>query len=136
MKKFTICYMVTGGITVEAESEEEAMTRFNAGEFDEQIGQTLAENEVTFSEIYEDENEEQIPEQIPIKDVGLYEYCSIIWPPDKENTLLRVNTGDDREIIFYNCDRPLFVTRLDALVYPLSREQGKAITNMPTPHIK
>ena len=53
MKAFTICYMVTGGITVEAETADEAMAEFDNGEFDEEIGRSLAENEVTFTEIYE-----------------------------------------------------------------------------------
>lgn len=55
-KAYTICYMVTGGITIEAESENEAMDRFNSGEFDEQIGQSLAENEITMTEVYEEED--------------------------------------------------------------------------------
>jgi len=55
MKVFTICYMVTGGITIEAQSEEEAMERFHSGEFDEEIGQSLANNELTLTEVYEDD---------------------------------------------------------------------------------
>lgn len=55
-KAYTICYMVTGGITIEAESESEALEKFNNGEFDEQIGQSLAENEVTMTELYEEED--------------------------------------------------------------------------------
>lgn len=56
MKAFTICYMVTGGITVEADSADEAMERCHRGEFDEEIGKSLAENEITFTEIYEEED--------------------------------------------------------------------------------
>ena len=56
MKAFTICYMVTGGITVEAETEDEALSRFQSGEFDEDIARSLAENEISFTEMYEEED--------------------------------------------------------------------------------
>lgn len=55
-KAYTICYMVTGGITVEAESEDEALDRFDSGEFDEEIGRSLAENEISFTEIYPEDD--------------------------------------------------------------------------------
>ena len=57
MKLYTICYMVTGGITVEAETMDDALERFQDGEFDEEIGRSLAENEVSFTQIYEEEAE-------------------------------------------------------------------------------
>lgn len=54
-KAYTICYMVTGGVTIEAESEDEAINRFYSGEFDEEIGRSLAENEITVTETYEED---------------------------------------------------------------------------------
>ena len=55
MKHYTICFMATGGIVIDAESEEEAINRFDSGEFDEEIGMILSQSEITFTEIYEEE---------------------------------------------------------------------------------
>ena len=55
MKTYTISFRVTGGIMVEAENEDEAINRFNCGEFDEAIGASLAANEVTLLDIDEED---------------------------------------------------------------------------------
>lgn len=56
MKRYTICFMSTGGITVDAENEEDALDRFENGEFDEDVYMSLAANDVSFTEIYEEED--------------------------------------------------------------------------------
>ena len=52
---YTICFMVTGGITVEAASEEEAIREFESGGYAESIGEALAMNEITMTEIFEED---------------------------------------------------------------------------------
>ena len=49
---FTVCYMVTGGIDIEAETSDEAIDRFNSGEFAEEILNSLNESEITLTEVY------------------------------------------------------------------------------------
>lgn len=58
MAMYTICFMATGGITVEAESEEEAMNRFEADDIQADIGTILAENGVDITGVYEDPDTE------------------------------------------------------------------------------
>ena len=48
---FTVCYMVTGGIDIEAETSDEAIDRFNSGEFAEEILDSLNESELTVTEV-------------------------------------------------------------------------------------
>lgn len=55
MNTYTICFMVTGGISVEAESEEEAMEYFKSESGQEAVGMCLSGNDVTVTEIYEDD---------------------------------------------------------------------------------
>ena len=58
MAMYTIRFMATGGITVEAESEEEAMIKFYGNDVQDDIGFILAENGVDVTEVYEDPDAE------------------------------------------------------------------------------
>ena len=53
-KTYTICLMITGGITVEAESEDEARAYLDSEDGQEAIGSILAGNDITVTEIYEE----------------------------------------------------------------------------------
>lgn len=55
-KAFTICFMVTGGITVEAETEDEALEYFNSDEGQKEVYENLNENEIDITEVYEEED--------------------------------------------------------------------------------
>lgn len=55
MKQYTICFEITGGITIEAESEEDAMAYFYSEGGQEAVGMALSTNEVSVTEIYEEE---------------------------------------------------------------------------------
>lgn len=55
-KAYTICFMVTGGITVEAESEDEAIEYFNSEAGQMEVLENLNENEVDITEVYEEED--------------------------------------------------------------------------------
>ena len=55
MKNYTVCFMVTGGITVEAETEEEAIAYLSSEDGQEAVGMCLALNEPTITEVYETE---------------------------------------------------------------------------------
>lgn len=54
MKEYTICFLVTGGITVEAESEEEALRKFDSEEVQEAVADILLWNSVDITDIYEE----------------------------------------------------------------------------------
>lgn len=54
MKKYTICFMATGGITVEAEDEEDALNYFNSAEGYQEAIENICENGLTFDEIYQE----------------------------------------------------------------------------------
>lgn len=53
MKEYLICFDVTGGLTVEAESYEEALEYVRSESGQEAIGIILAQNDVTVTEISE-----------------------------------------------------------------------------------
>ena len=55
-KNYTVCFMVTGGITVEAESKEEAMAYLDTESGQEAVGMILSGNEVTITEVLEEED--------------------------------------------------------------------------------
>lgn len=55
MKTFTVCFMVTGGLTVEAETEEEAIAYLDSEDGQEAIGMILSDNDVTVTEVFEAE---------------------------------------------------------------------------------
>ena len=59
MPLFTICYMVTGGVQVEAETEDEAMERFESGEFDEEVGESLVLSALDVTEIIKEEEQHE-----------------------------------------------------------------------------
>lgn len=54
MKEYTICFLVTGDITVEAESEEEALRKFDSEEMQEEIDYILRMGEVDITDIIEE----------------------------------------------------------------------------------
>ena len=56
-KNYTVCFMVTGGITVEAESEEEAIAIARSEESMEDISESLLANALTITEVYEEDDE-------------------------------------------------------------------------------
>lgn len=56
MKRYTICFQVTGGITVaEASSEDEAMKYFYSKAGQDLARKILGMNEISVTEIYEEE---------------------------------------------------------------------------------
>lgn len=55
MKTYTICFEITGGISVEAESEEEALDYFASESGQEAVGMCLHQNQVSVTEIYVEE---------------------------------------------------------------------------------
>ena len=56
MKTCTICFMVTGGINVEAEDEEDALNYFASDAGQEAAGMCLAQNQVTVTEVFENKD--------------------------------------------------------------------------------
>lgn len=58
MKSFTICFMVTGGISVKAKTMEEAVAYFESDAGQEEVGMALAASDVTVTEIIEDDVED------------------------------------------------------------------------------
>lgn len=59
MKKYVVCFMVTGGITVEAENEQEAMDYFDSYEgkivAQEEACNSIVYNCATITEIFEED---------------------------------------------------------------------------------
>ena len=55
MKTFTICFEITGGISVEAEDEERALNYFYSESGQEAVGMCLHQNQVSVTEICEEE---------------------------------------------------------------------------------
>lgn len=58
MKKFTVCFMATGGIEIEADSEEEAVRKFNEEILEEDIIENLIPNGWDMTEVFEDDYED------------------------------------------------------------------------------
>lgn len=54
MKKYTVCYMATAGITIEAENEAEALKKF-AEIDDDALLEDLAGNSIETTEVFEEE---------------------------------------------------------------------------------
>ena len=52
---YTVCFMVTGGITVKADSEEEAMDYLDTEDGMEAVAMCLAQNDLTITEVYEED---------------------------------------------------------------------------------
>ena len=57
-KMFTICFASTGGVTIEADSEEEAMKKFESDAIQQDIGNILYQNGIDITEVYEDPDAE------------------------------------------------------------------------------
>lgn len=55
MKKWTVCFLVSGGVTIEAETEDEALSLFNSEQYDAIVQEELLENYVDVTEIFEEE---------------------------------------------------------------------------------
>ena len=53
MKTYLVCFEVTGGLSVEAESEDEVMEYIRSASGQEEIGMNLSQNDVTITEISE-----------------------------------------------------------------------------------
>jgi len=55
MQTYTICFQVTGGISVEAESEDAALEYFWSDAGQEAVGMCLSQNEIDVTEILDEE---------------------------------------------------------------------------------
>ena len=55
MKTYTVCFMVTGGITVEADTEEEAIAYLDSEDGQEAVGMILSGNDVKVTEVFVEE---------------------------------------------------------------------------------
>ena len=55
MKKFTVCFMATGGMQIEADSEEEAVRKFNEEILEEDIIENLTTNGWDVTEVFEED---------------------------------------------------------------------------------
>lgn len=59
MKKFTVCFMATGGMQIEANSEEEAVRKFNDEVLEEDIIENLTTNGWDITEVFEESDEDE-----------------------------------------------------------------------------
>lgn len=55
MAKFTVCFMATGGIDIEADSEEEAVRKFNEEVDQNDIIENMTENGWDVTEVFEED---------------------------------------------------------------------------------
>lgn len=55
-KAYTICFMATGGITVEAESERKARAYFRSEKGQKEAFAELVGNKIEVTEVYEEED--------------------------------------------------------------------------------
>lgn len=58
MAKFIVCFMATGGIEIEAESEEEAKRKFNEEIDQSDIIENMTENGWDITEVFEQNDPE------------------------------------------------------------------------------
>lgn len=58
MKKFTVCFMATGGIDIWADNEDEAIRKFNEEIDQNDIIENMTENGWDITEIFEDDYED------------------------------------------------------------------------------
>lgn len=58
MAKFIVCFMATGGIEIEADSEEEAVRKFNEEILEEDIIENLTANGWDVTEVFEESDED------------------------------------------------------------------------------
>ena len=54
-KRYTICFMSTGGLEIEAESEDEAIRLFDTAEMQRIALENLDQNGIEITEIFEEE---------------------------------------------------------------------------------
>ena len=59
MAIYTVCFMATGGIEIEADSEEEAVRKFNAEIVEEDIIENLTANGWDVTEVFEESDEDE-----------------------------------------------------------------------------
>lgn len=59
MAKYTVCFMATGGIDIEADSEEEAVRKFNEEILEEDIIENLTSNGWDVTEVFEEGTEDE-----------------------------------------------------------------------------
>ena len=55
MAKFTVCFMATGGIDIEADSEEDAIRKFNDETDPNDIIENMTENGLTITEVFKED---------------------------------------------------------------------------------
>jgi len=55
MKKFTVCFMATGGIDIWADNEDEAIRKFNEEIDQNDIIENMTENGWDITEVFEEE---------------------------------------------------------------------------------
>lgn len=57
MKKFTVCFMATGGIDIWADNEDEAIRKFNEEIDQNDIIENMTENGWDITEVFEEEED-------------------------------------------------------------------------------
>lgn len=55
MAKYTVCFIATGGIEIEADSEEEAVRKFNEEVDQNDIIENMTENGWDMTEVFEED---------------------------------------------------------------------------------
>lgn len=58
MAKYTVCFMATGGIDIEADSEEEAIRKFNEETLEEDVIENLTANGWNVTEVFENNTDD------------------------------------------------------------------------------
>jgi len=59
MGKYIVCFMATGGIDIEAKSEDEAIRKFNEEIDQNDIIENMTENGWEITEVFEDNDDEE-----------------------------------------------------------------------------
>lgn len=59
MAIYTVCFMATGGMQIEADSEEEAVRKFNEEVLEEDIIENLTANGWDVTEVFEESDEDE-----------------------------------------------------------------------------
>jgi len=59
MAKFTVCFMATGGMQIEADNEEEAIRKFNEETLEEDVIENLTTNGWDVTEVFEESDEDE-----------------------------------------------------------------------------
>ena len=58
MAKFTVCFMATGGMQIEADNEEEAIRKFNEETLEEDVIENLTSNGWDVTEVFENNTDD------------------------------------------------------------------------------